>query len=247
MLIPARGLDGRKIFRSAFDLSMVVLEVLFFGLLVRRWEDLTFKLYLPAYLLYCFGLSFKHHDPDYMRGLAWFSRKKLFWVAVFLLLQTTLGALAFGSLQVILDTNKPAGFLLALDILALLILFPLALMVMVRLIQKARKQALVPASSSATPASARRSPLAYFSDFGMWIMGLVLLAFFYNQASMIKQPLGPTFYGILGSLFLTFALGLLFYFPARFHYILENPRDKWNWISFISAMVLFALFLIRGR
>lgn len=235
--------DGRRVFRLAFDLTVVVFETVFFGALVSRWEDLTFKLILPAYVLYCFGLVFKVRDREYLRGLSWFSRKRLFWIGTFLLLQTTLGALAFGSLMVILDMKKPSGGMVVLSVVSLLVLFPLALAMTIRLLLRARKAFPDPFPERNDGSRGGRPAV---SDLGIWAMGLVLLAFFYSLAPRSSVAGGGSVFSVLGAFILIAALGLLFYYPARFHYILEDHRDPWNWVGFFSSMIFFALFLLRG-
>jgi len=233
--------DRRRLLRLAMDAAMVAAELLLFGLLASRWESLTAKLILPAYLLYCAGLFAKGADPAYLDGLSWFSRAGLFWIVSFCALQTVLGALALGSLTEIVGGR--GGRQTAAIVAGLILVFPLALAAMIRLLRlAARPPAAVP------PGSGRRRLLGRLTaDAGVWAMGLVLMAFFHHLGSASAFPFRAGAAGMAGALLLAFLLGLLFYFPARFHYILEARRDPANWIGFFSAILLFALFLVRRR
>ena len=244
----------RRILRILFDLATVLVEIFFFDDLVRQWDEMTAGLFFFVYLAYCAGLWTKRRDRAYMQGLVWFSDKKLFWISSFFLLQTVLGAMAFASFQETSKTFIPKGMGTFLNPAVLILVFPMAFALMIRLVRQARRDFsksmsmdkagdLKPADSS--PANFTSMGFGLISDLGIWLMGLSLLSFFYNLAQKIVINLDFTFWGMVGALFLSFALGLLFYYPARFHIILENPKDRSNWIGFFGAMVLFAWFLIN--
>src|SRR5512137_2251285 len=135
----SRFLIDRRIVRIFFDLSTVLVEIFFFNDLVRQWDEMTAGLFFFVYLAYCAGLWAKRRDRAYMQGLVWFSDKNLFWVSSFFLLQTVLGAMAFASFQETSKTFVPKGMGRFLNPAVLILVFPMAFGIMIRLVRKARK------------------------------------------------------------------------------------------------------------
>ena len=230
----------RRAYHIAFDVLMFVLQIVLFDYLVAHWNEVTFQLYLPVYLTYCAGLYFKRYDERYLAGLRWFHGRNLFWVISFYALQTTVGAMAFGSCEILLGIEGRGGLSALVGLTALVLVFPLSLAVMIYLAVQSKR--IPPALSPG-----RRKVYQLVSDVGIGGMGTILLSFFHHLRSQVVTPLDLSLPGILGAVVLASALGILFYFPARFHYVLEEPKDKANWRSFVLVMVLFAIYLVLGK
>ncbi|MBN1274086.1 MAG: hypothetical protein JXB26_17620 [Candidatus Aminicenantes bacterium] len=237
-------MNSRSAFRVFFDLSLFLIYVLVFRPLAENWMGLTFKLYLPVYLLYTSGLFFKQYQPDYMNGVHRLGKNYPLIILVLLTLQASVGGLAFGSFQILLDIEHAGGWLTLVNITALCLLVPLSASVMIFLLIKAGEKNRRPLLLS------RKCKIfyAFFSDLGLWSMGLVILSFFYNQAEKMTFPFGRNIAGILAAFFVSAVLGFVFYLPVRIHVILENPKDRSNWISFFLTLIFFAAFLVsKGR
>lgn len=229
----------RRIIRYVFDATAVLAQGFLFTFLKSNWDSLTMYFIGPIYCFYAIGLFVKHHDPDYMDGIRWLRHKCCACLIVFVILQSVLGAFAMGAICSTADEFLSDSFSAAITIIGLIVIFPLSLIAMVRLILKALNPATVIPELSPVRSVIYRT----ISDLGIWAVGCMMLSFLYTMAAQALDVQGkPTMHPAMAILF-TFLMGLLFYFPSRFHLILEAHRDVSNWISFLVAIASLAFYL----
>ncbi|GEM_PF-5708750 len=235
-------MSPRRIFRFLFDTAAVAVQGVLFELFRTHWDSIAVHLVAPVYLFYGIGLLWKRDDPDYMNGLRWFGSRCMPCLILFVILQSVLGALAVGAFSVTVSELFPPAFETYFLIVSLVFMFPLSLSTMIYLVLGSRRD---DTGAHRFDAGVHGQRMRLFAaDFAVWCLGCIMLSFLYSMADQASIPAESPGLRLFLSLLFTFLMGLMFYFPSRFHLILEAPRDASNWISAILSLAALSAYLL---